>query len=156
MASTTVIAPTRPVASRMASTSAMRPSADWTALHATTLVDGDTASASDSSGTARTVTPRAVWTRKGYSTDVKSHSGTTTSASSGRHEATAPKKPDADDPAATVSASTPTNAANDRRAWSAASFHSRQLADPSAQSSSTRCPSSTVAVGGSPYVAVSR
>jgi len=57
---------------------------------------------------------------------------------------------DAADPAATVSASTPTSAANDRRAWSAASFQSRQSADPSAHSSSTRWPSSTVAVGGRP------
>ena len=136
--------------------SAMRPSADCTALHATTVVEGDTASARASSGTARTVTPREAWTRNGYSRDVKSHSGTTTSASAGRHAATAPKKPDAAEPAATVSAPTPTNAANDCRAWSAASFQCRQSADPSAHSSSTRWPSSTVAVGGNPYVAVSR
>jgi hypothetical protein len=59
------MAPTRPVASRIASMSAMRPSTDWTALHATTVVDVDTASASASRGTARTLTPREAWTRKG-------------------------------------------------------------------------------------------
>jgi hypothetical protein len=60
VASTTVSAPAAAAASSTASLSAMRPSADCTALHATTVVLSVTASAKAASGTGRTVTPRDV------------------------------------------------------------------------------------------------
>ena len=120
--STTVRAPTRCAASNTAPVSAMRPSDDCTALHATTPVRGPTASASASSGTGRTTTPRVVWARKGNNSDVNSPSGITTSVAAGRLAATSPTKVEALGPTATDSGATPTNDANRRRASSAASF----------------------------------
>ena len=109
-----------------------------------------TASASASSGTGRTTTPRVVWARKGNNSDVNSQSGITTSVAAGRLAATSPTKVEALGPTATDSGATPANDANRRRASSAASFQVVHATEPSAQSSITRRDNSTVGRGGRP------
>src|SRR4051812_47325996 len=64
-ASTTGSAAAAAAASTSASKSATAPLDDWTALKSTAAVVGSTLSASRSSGTLRTVTPRSAWIANG-------------------------------------------------------------------------------------------
>ncbi len=83
-----VRAPWAPAAAATASRSAIRPSADWTALTATRAVPGRTASGIFSSGTVRTVRSGRMW--KGLTRELKSPSATRTSEPGGRDWAISP------------------------------------------------------------------
>src|ERR1044072_1813225 len=72
----------------MSSSAAPSPVDDCTALTATTSTDASMASASRSSGTTSTVTPRSAWARNGNSSETNSGSGASPRAPSGIANAT--------------------------------------------------------------------
>ena len=143
-------APCSRAAASTASRSASSPVADWTALNATAVVRPSIASASRSSGTVSTSTPRCACARNGKSSEVKSISGATTRAPSGIAAATWPTSPETVAPVATRSGGTPTSRAHASRARAVLSPHGSQVVRPSRQSASAACSSSQAGCGGSP------
>ena len=156
MTSQSVRAPAAAAAVRIASRSATRPSTDCTSENATRWVDARISSASDSTGTCRTVTPRSAWARNGKTTDAKSPSTVRTSAPSGTLAATRPTSTDACEPTATHDGSTRTSRANAARDARTASSYAARSAFPACHRSSAACMASAVARAGSPHVAASR
>ena len=129
----------------------------WTRLKATSVVDGTIDPASSSKGTSWTVTPRSLATRSGNRLEVNSSSGTTTSSSSQSIPATSPVPTDEAGIVAIVSSAAPMSRAKSRGAWSVGSSQSEtQSPVPACQSRVALSSASTVACGGSPYVALSR
>ena len=106
MRSHRVSAPSRAAASTTDAESAIRPSEDWAIDQTTSVVAGETASARPVSGTCRTRTPRSAWTMNGNMIEVKSPSGTTTSAPSGSADATSETSTEVWAPVATQEAVT--------------------------------------------------
>ena len=102
-----VRAPWCAAAAAIASRSATRPSADWTALTATSAVSASIASATRSSGTSSTCTPRASAASNGNRTEVKSSSAHTTRSPRSSESATRPVNADTCALTATSSAATP-------------------------------------------------
>lgn len=100
--STSVRAPCAAAAARTAARSAIRPSADWTAENATSAVPGRTASARSASGAYRSL--RSPRTENGVITELKSPSGTRTSAPVGSEAAISPTWIETPPPVATRSA----------------------------------------------------
>ena len=119
-------------------------------LTATSVVAGVTASAIPASGAVRTVTPRRSCTSQGKRFDVKSTSGTSTSARSGREAATIATSSDTVAPAATSSGRQPTRRAKDSRARPTDSVQGSQLVRPSRQSARAAWSASNAGFGGSP------
>ncbi len=102
-------------ASRIAATSATRPSADCTRENATRCVCGPISAASSSSGTCRTTTPRASATTNGYVSELKSPVTHSTSAPAGTAAASTLTKEAVCEPTATDPTGTPTSDAYDAR-----------------------------------------
>ncbi len=146
-------APWDRAASRSAGRSAIRPSADWAALTATSAVPGRTASASDSSGTARTLRSPRTW--KGFSTEVKSSSAVRTSAPGGRDAATSEEYRATVAPAATRSTGTPASRAYAAR-HASTSANSGSSGRPAARSRAAASSAATVRAGSRALLAVFR
>ena len=123
---------------------------------ATTSVVASIASASRSSGTTSTVTPRPACARNGNSSDTNSGSGASTRAPSGIAAATCAIRPETVAPTATRSASAPTSVANSARARPVTAVQCSQLTRPARQSACAVCTASHTGSGGSPKLAVFR
>jgi hypothetical protein len=149
-ASTTVSAPCWPAAAAMSSSAATAPLEDWTALKATTPVDASIVSASRSSGTNETRTPRASCARNGKISEVNSFSAATTRVPSGSAAATIPSSPETLAPIATSSTRAPVIKANCSRARWVAGTQPSKLVRPPCQSASAACSASQAGLGGSP------
>jgi hypothetical protein len=150
VASIRVNAPVARAASTTPSRSATRPSADWTALTATSPTSSDTDETSRSSGTRSTETPRGSWASSGNRSDVKSSSAHTTRVPGASDSATSPTNADTCVPTATSPGPTPTSDANSSRPRSIDSTHPYQLVRPCRHSSSTASCASHAGRGGRP------
>ena len=141
----------------IASRSATLPVCIWTRLNATSVVAGTIDAARSSKATSRTTAPRSLATRIGKRLDVNSSAGTTTSSPGPSIPATSPVPTEEAGIVAIVSSGAPMSRAKSRGAWSVGSSQSEtQSPVPACQSRVALSSASTVACGGSPYVALSR
>jgi hypothetical protein len=148
--STYVRAPWCAAAAAIASSSATRPSALWTELNATRSCCAPSASASRSTGTSSTRTPRASWARNGNRTLVKSSSAHSTLAPAGSAAAISPVKTETAGPTATSAAGTPAIRAKLSRPAATERSQPSKLVRPWRHSSAAAWSASNAVRGGNP------
>ena len=149
-------APWRSAAAVIASRSAILPVCIWTRLNATSVVAGPTDVARSSNGTSRIIAPRSFATSSGNRLEVNSSAGTTTSSPAPSIPATSPVPTDDAGIVAMVSSGAPMSFAKSRGAESLGASQSVTQSPVPACHWVARSSASTVACGGSPYVALSR